>query len=117
MSAPGQDATFSLAGDIVARSWIARRIDSLLAGAAAAATRSRILAIARKPIGNLQHMPARERAVCLLLLMTAAVSGHVVLASMLPASARPAIALTALLLAAGLAGGAAIRWRRQTSAP
>ncbi len=110
MSAGGRDATFSLAAEIVARSWAVKRIESTVGGVATAAGSSRSLAIMRKLIAEVRHMPAGERTVCLLLFSAAAISGHVLLASMLPASARPTVALTALLLAAGLA--AILRRRR-----
>jgi len=113
MSAIRDDSTFDRAGRIIARSRAAALAEKTLCRFVAAVRGSRTLAAARQRVLELQAAPADERRRCGALLLATALAGHVVMANMLPAPARPTVALTALsLLAAAMAGAAAVLRKR-----
>jgi hypothetical protein len=107
MNAAVDDGTFQRARTIIADSrtaafgdWIWRRWQVITG-------RSRVLDLVRRRRRAFQHLPIGEQARKGLLTAATAVAAHVVLASNLPARARPAVMLTALLLVAVfLAAGA-----------
>jgi hypothetical protein len=99
----GDDEAMQRAGWIASRSWIATLGDFVVGRSVASARSSRALMLARRCLQEFQSLPAAERARCELIASAAAVAGHVVLAALLPASARPMISVTAVaLLAVGL---------------
>jgi hypothetical protein len=109
------EAAFTVAGAIIARSKAAALVDGLCRRLIAGARGSRSLAAARRCRDRFQRVPAAERCWCVAIAVAVAVAGHLVMASFEPARARPAIALTALaLLAIALA---AIAAASQTSEP
>lgn len=108
MNAVRDDKTFRRASEIIAGSRVAAVVEGSLRRFVAGARTSRSVATVRPFVRELQAMPAGERGWCAVLTIAAALAGHVVMAAMLPWSARPTLTLTVLvLLAAGLAAGAA----------
>jgi hypothetical protein len=113
MSAVGDDETFGRASTIIAGSRMAALVERILRLSVAAVRTSRSLATARHCVQAFHAMPADERRWCVVLLLAAALTGHLVMAAMLPMHARPTLTLTALaFLAAGFATGAAARRNR-----
>jgi hypothetical protein len=108
MKAVRDDETFRRAKKIIAGSRVAALVEGIFRRSVAGVRTSRSFAAARQFVQDLQATPADERGWCAVLMIAAALAGHVVMAAMLPWPARPTLTLTVLvLLAAGLAAGAA----------
>ena len=109
----GRGDAIRRAGWIADRSRIAAIADSVVRRSAVSVRSSRALAIARRNgSGNSSRCPADERTRCALIALTAALAGHVLLATMLPLPASPTVELTAgIFLGAGLVAAAAARSR------
>ena len=86
------------AGRVVGESRIAALIDAALDAATAGARASRVVRIASDRTRAFQALPGTERLRLVLLTITVALVGHLVMASLLPSRARPMPALTAAVL-------------------
>jgi hypothetical protein len=86
------------AGRVVGHSRIAALLDVAVDGAAASVRTSRVLRMVRDRTRAFQALPRAERIRCVLLTIAVALTGHIVMASMLPSRARPTPALTAAVL-------------------
>jgi hypothetical protein len=101
------EVTFHRGATIIAQSRVAILVGAIGRRMLAAVRTSCGFAATQRRIQAFRGPATAERVGCALLVTATAVAGHVVLASMLPAPARPATALTALvLLAICLAAGA-----------
>jgi hypothetical protein len=104
MRATRDEETFRRAGQIVAQSGVAALVEGIVCRSVATIHASRSFAVARRRVREFQAMPADERGWCVILLVAAALAGHIVMAAVWPAPAKPTVTLTALaLVAAGLA--------------
>jgi hypothetical protein len=86
------------AGWIASRSRMATVADFIVDRSVASVRSSRALTLARLRLSEFQALPAGERTRCALIALGAALAGHIVLASMLPVAARPALGLTTVAL-------------------
>ena len=108
----GGDETVGRAALIVGRSRIAALVDLGVRRSAASISQSRVRAFVQHCATKFQSLPPAGRVRCMLTALVAAIAGHVLLAAMLPASARPTPGLTALgLLGAGVVAAATVRRR------
>jgi hypothetical protein len=101
------EVRFGRAATIIAQSRVAALARGVCQRTLAAILTSRSFAATQRRTHAFRELAAGRRAGCAVLVTATAVAGHVAMASMLPAPARPATALTALvLLAICLAAGA-----------
>lgn len=113
MMAIADDATFGRAERIIARSYIVSWLEGIGRRLCASIRASRVVAAVRRQGLTLQAMPAGERSTCAALVIATAAGGHIGMASLLPAMARPRVMLTALLLVSLFFAAAAIVVRRR----
>jgi hypothetical protein len=104
----GKDEALERAEQIVARSVVAALAATAVARVAVSFHRSRLITLARESAHGFERLPVAERVRCALSIIAVALAGHVIIAAMLPAPARPTVALSAVaLLGAILAARAA----------
>jgi hypothetical protein len=97
------DGAVGRAGWIAGRSLTVTIADLIVRRSVASVRSSRALTLAQPLLRELRSLSPGERARCVIIAVGAALAGHIVLASLLPASASPTVGLTALaLLGAGL---------------
>jgi hypothetical protein len=111
MSAVVDDETIRRADWIVGRSRIAAIIDLVIRRSAASVPPSRSLTVVRRGLREFGSLSAAAQMRCALVGGAAALSGHIVLAAMLPTAATPTTALTAVLLLGVCLAAAAARRR------
>ena len=104
------DEAMRRAGWIAGRSGIATIADDVVRRLAASVRSSSALMAWRRGLREFRSLPSAERRRCVLIALTAALAGHVLLAALLPPAASPSVALTtvaflgaALVVAAGAA--------------
>ena len=97
------------AAAIIAESRIAAAIEPIIQRCVTSASRARSWLLVERLAREFATLPRAERRAIVLLIVTVALAGHWVMASMLPSPASPTRALTAVaLVAASLAAIAAI---------